>query len=51
MEVNAQLVIDYLVGQNRQLVAEIAILRAHLGLVPTPMGNDSEPTNNDPATD
>lgn len=30
MEVNAQLVIDHLLAQNRQLVAEIAVLRAHL---------------------
>lgn len=30
MEVNAQLVIDHLVAQNRQLVAEIALLRAYL---------------------
>ena len=32
MEVKAQLVIDNLVEQNKRLVAEIAVLRAVLGL-------------------
>jgi hypothetical protein len=31
MEVKAQNVIDYLLAQNQQLVAEIAFLRAALG--------------------
>ena len=30
LEVNAQAVIDQLLAQNRQLVAELAVLRAYL---------------------
>lgn len=37
IEVNAQHVVAYLLEQNRQLVAEIAMLRAVLGL-----GNSEE---------
>lgn len=32
LEVNAQAVIDQLLAQNQQLVAEVAALRAYLGM-------------------
>lgn len=51
MEVNAQYIIDYLVYQNRLLVAEIATLRAFLGFGQNDGSNGDRQAENEPPQD